>query len=709
MASPIAVFGTPDTEADAEAEEAKDEEDIDWIPAFAFLGSRLVQRPGLIALTVFLGLLSSAANVLSLSLIFPFIETLQGGSGGLASESRLGFLIPYFQQFSTRTQVQLVAAGLFATQLVKGVVKYLSSRLISYQRVLFDLNLRQDIFDQILALEMRYINQDKVANLYTILRQFSSDSASAAKRMLKFIPRSATLIGYLVAVVLVSWKLTLASLVLAGITLLAIEVIIRFIRRMSRKINVLRVRLKHRALESLNALKVIHTFGREDHARDRYREELRTYQSNKYRRTLASAAVTPVYNTLMMGMFAAILIAGTFLLDTSTATWVGLLSMFIIVLMRLMGPTGKFAKMKSTFSKRLPSVAKVADFLDESDKPFLDDGEVPYDGLDERLRLEDVWFRYDEEDEWALRGVDLEVPKGSTVALVGSSGAGKSTLVDLVARLYDPTEGRVRVDGRDLRDHRIRGWRRHLAVVGQDTFLFNESAMENIRYGRLDASDEEVREAARRANAHEFLVSLPDGYDTELGERGVRLSGGQKQRIAIARAILADPDLLLLDEATSSLDTDTEQQVQQALDDVSEDRTVIAIAHRLSTIQDADVIAVMEDGEIVERGTHDELIDQRGAYHRYVEMQELREGPARPGTNVDEADDEQVYVVPGDEEGWGVARRNGTELGRVELFAGSGEDFVDRGQNFCLVDEDGSATARIDGRVYEDVPVREDD
>lgn len=703
MATPINVFGNPDTEADAEAEKAKDGDDISWPEAFRFIGKRLAARPGLLALTVLLGLLSAAANVVSLSLIFPFIEALQGGSGALSESSKLAFLVPYFQQFSTTTQIQLVAGGLFVVQVVKGGVKYLSSRLISYQRVLFDLDLRQDIFDQVLDLEMRYINQDKVANLYTILRDFSSDSASAAKRVLKIIPRTANLVGYGVAMLLVSWKLTLAALVLAAITLKTIDFLIKIIRRMSRKLNVLRVRLKHRALESLNGLKVIHLFGREDFARQRYRDELRTYQSNKYQRQLASAGVSPIYSTLMVGMFAGILISGTLLLDTSGATWVGILSMFMIVLFRLMRPTSKFAKMKSTLSKRLPSVAQVSDFLERSDKPFLEDGDTPLESLEEGIELDDVWFQYQEDADWALAGVDLEIPKGQTVALVGSSGAGKSTLVDVVARLYDPTKGTVRVDGRDLRGYRTRDWRSRLAVVSQDTFLFNESAMENIRFGRLDASDEEVRQAARKANAHGFLSELQEGYDTTLGERGVRLSGGQKQRIAIARAILADPDLLILDEATSSLDTDTERQVQQALDDVSEDRTVLAIAHRLSTIQNADRIYVLEDGKVVEEGDHEELLERQGHYWRYVQMQDLT-GDGETGESPPPADEVYVLAEEGDE--WGIARRNGTEIGPVRVLETGNGGFSDRGDDFVLVEPDGSSTARIDGKVYEDVDVR---
>lgn len=688
-----------------------EEEDISWKDAFRFLGKRLLRHPGLVALTIFLGLLSAAASLVSVSLIFPFIDALQGGGGALSGQSKLAFLVPYFEQFDTRTQIQLIAVGLFLTQLFRGLISYLSGRLVSYQRILFDLDLRQDVFDQILDLEMRYINQDKVANLYTILRSFSSDSASAAKRMLKIVPRTASLAGYAIAMLLISWELTLAALVLAALTIKGIDTIIGYIRRMSRKLNVLRVRLKHRALESLNGIKVIHLFGREDYARERYHEELKTYQSNKYRQQSANAAVSPVYSTMMVGMFTGVLLAGTVVLDTSTATWVALLSTFMVVLFQLLTPTSKFAQMKTVLAKRLPSVAEVRDFVDRSGKPFLQDGEVPMESFEEGIEIEDVWFRYADDDDWALRGVDLEIPKGETVALVGSSGAGKSTLVDLVARLYDPEEGRIRVDGRDLRDYRTLDWRSRLAVVSQDTFLFNESVTENIRFGRLDATDEEVVSAAEKANAHGFIEGFPEGYETQLGERGVRLSGGQRQRIAIARAILADPDILILDEATSSLDTETERQVQEALNDVSQDRTVLAVAHRLSTIRDADKIAVLEDGQVVERGTHEQLIAQEGAYWRYVQMQDLlgdrepEESAPAPPRDDRAITDEPLYIVVKDGTGWGRVRTNGTTVGRVKILEGSTGVLSDDGEDFVVLEGDQPAVARIGDVVYEDIPV----
>jgi subfamily B ATP-binding cassette protein MsbA len=248
-------------------------------------------------------------------------------------------------------------------------------------------------------------------------------------------------------------------------------------------------------------------------------------------------------------------------------------------------------------------------------------GQHLYTAIEHGIRLEGVSFAYPGYENLVLKGVDLWVPKGTTLALVGASGAGKSTLADLLPRFYDPIEGRILIDGKDLREFDIRSLRQAMGIVSQDTYLFNASVRYNIAYGLKDAVEEQVIEAAKRANAYEFIVELPKGFDTEIGDRGVLLSGGQRQRLAIARALLRDPDILILDEATSALDTVSERLVQQAIEELCRDRTTIVIAHRLSTVQKAHQIAVLEQGRVVEIGNHEELLEKGGYYSRLYEMQ----------------------------------------------------------------------------------------
>jgi subfamily B ATP-binding cassette protein MsbA len=278
------------------------------------------------------------------------------------------------------------------------------------------------------------------------------------------------------------------------------------------------------------------------------------------------------------------------------------------------------------------ALESVADLLDTENKPYLTEGDQPAPPLQKEIQFESVDFAY-VPTERVLTDITFSIQHGKTTALVGASGAGKSTLADLVPRFYDPTAGRILYDGIDLRDLTVRSLRDRIAIVSQNTHIFNDTVAANIAYGTPDTNFARIREVAEQANALEFIEDLEEGFDTVLGERGVRLSGGQRQRIAIARAILEDPEILILDEATSSLDSISEKLVQQSLQRLMSDRTVLAIAHRLSTIENADWVVVLEDGEIVEQGTYADLIERRGQLWEYHSVQYQMAGSASPGPN----------------------------------------------------------------------------
>jgi subfamily B ATP-binding cassette protein MsbA len=293
---------------------------------------------------------------------------------------------------------------------------------------------------------------------------------------------------------------------------------------------------------------------------------------------------------------------------------------FMIIVMRLLPPLKQLSQMPTTAQQSLAAAERLFGVLDRATEPSMDRGTRVVDGFRAGIEFDSVTFAY--EDEPVLSDISFNAGRGDVVALVGPSGAGKSTLVDLIPRFYEPNAGAIRLDGVDTREIRLDSLRSLIGVVSQDTVLFNDTVLRNIAYGAAGSrSRDAIEQAARDANAHEFITRLPQGYDTVLGERGTRLSGGQRQRLAIARALLFDPPILILDEATSALDTESERLVQEAIDRLLEGRTVFVIAHRLSTVAHANTILVLDQGRIVERGTHDELLLRRGMYHRLHSLQ----------------------------------------------------------------------------------------
>jgi subfamily B ATP-binding cassette protein MsbA len=277
--------------------------------------------------------------------------------------------------------------------------------------------------------------------------------------------------------------------------------------------------------------------------------------------------------------------------------------------------------MNSVLQQSLAAAERVFKLLDTNVDIINKDGAIELKGFKDRLHFEDVWFKYNRDNGMVLKGINLEIKRGDVIALVGSSGGGKSTLVDTIPRFYDVTKGAIKIDGYNIQDLTLNSLRRQIGIVTQETILFNDTVKNNISYGRVDANMEEIWNAARSAHAHDFIVEMPSGYDTVIGERGVKLSGGERQRISIARAILKNPAILILDEATSSLDTESEKVVQKALENLMKDRTTFIIAHRLSTVLNADTIIVIDDGRIVETGRHEELLSLGGIYKRLYEMQ----------------------------------------------------------------------------------------
>ncbi|HEX7299990.1 MAG TPA: ABC transporter ATP-binding protein [Solirubrobacteraceae bacterium] len=370
--------------------------------------------------------------------------------------------------------------------------------------------------------------------------------------------------------------------------------------------------------ENIGGVRVVKSFAREDRQLRRFRDRVGRVFDQAMVSTRLQAFYNPFIGFLPQAGLAAILFYGGRQVIDGRLT-IGEFSAFYTYLLMLLSPMRTLGISLGLAQRATAAGARVYQILDRGPRVTSEPGAPGLPPGSGRVELRDVTLRYEGAARAALRDVDLDVPAGTTVALVGATGSGKTTLVQLIARLYDVTEGAVLVDGADVRDVDVAALRSEIAVVNDDPFLFSATVAENIAYARADATREEIELAARRAQAHDFIARLPDGYETRVGERGLTLSGGQRQRVAIARALLADPRILILDDATSSVDASTEQEIKQALREVMRGRTTFVIAHRLSTISLADTIVVLEDGEVIAAGNHDELLERSELYREIVE------------------------------------------------------------------------------------------
>ncbi|RMF26390.1 MAG: ATP-binding cassette domain-containing protein [Cyanobacteria bacterium J083] len=376
-------------------------------------------------------------------------------------------------------------------------------------------------------------------------------------------------------------------------------------------------------LEMLGGIILIKITANEEQEYKKIQRLIEEREKAQFNGQLISSLISPLNEISGIILVISIVVFGRILFEQQLQSdnVSGLLLTYLVILFRLLPFVGSLNGKRSQFASASTGLEITADFLRRDNKPYMPDGKKIYTQLSQSIDLLDVSFSYPKHNDLVLKGITLSIPKGKTVALVGSSGAGKSTIADLVPRFYDVTGGQITIDGIDIKEYNIASLRRAMGVVSQDTFLFSNTIRYNIAYGLEDVSESDIIMAAKRANAYEFIQKLAKGLDTEVGDRGIMLSGGQKQRIAIARALLRNPDILILDEATSALDTVSEKLVQQAIEELCKDRTTLVIAHRLSTVRNADKIVVLEQGKVVETGTHEELLALNGYYAKLNAMQ----------------------------------------------------------------------------------------
>ncbi len=494
---------------------------------------------------------------------------------------------------------------------------------------------RKLAFEHAVRLPLHRVHQIKSGGVASILREDAGAVAELIFSML-YNPWRAViqLIGSLVILAAIDWRLLLGSLVLLPIVALTHRTWIGRIRPLYRDIRLQRQDIDSTATESFAGMRVVRAFGRQRSEAARFTRNNHFMARQQLHVWWWARLIEIVWEILIPLASAALLLYGGWRVLEGQLS-LGDLMMFLFYLAMLLGPLAVLANSAAAFQSSLSGLDRILDLLAEPLEMDNSHGELLIKKNDVRgnIRLSNVSFRYPTASELVLEDINLDVQAGELIALVGRSGAGKTTLTNLIARFYDPTSGSIELDGIDLRDIDVESYRRLLGIVEQDVFLFDGTLADNIGYAVRHATAADIQRAAEAANAHEFIETLDDGYDTIIGERGIRLSGGQRQRIAIARALLADPRILILDEATSNLDSESERLIQQSLVTLMRGRTSFVIAHRLSTIIHADRIVVLDGGRIVQVGAHHELLDQDGAYRQMVDVQTLAEGPLTPSAS----------------------------------------------------------------------------
>ena len=504
--------------------------------------------------------------------------------------------------------------------LVRGSSNLISQSAFAWVSGKLVLDLRRLMFDRLLVLPTTYFDTHVTGNIVSLITFNVTQVTSAATKVLMVLVRdSVTVLGLLAYMLYLNWKLSLLVFLLLPVIVVVVNVLAKRLRRLSRELQSNMGELTHVLEETVKGHKLVKVFGAESQEQARFWDTANWVRRLNFKQKVADAVSMPVVEGIAATMIALLIYVGTGQTGQEPLT-VGEFVSFLAALGLLFPPIKRLTGINQPLQRGIAAAETIFGLLDEA--PELDEGSVALGRVSGKLAFRNVNFTYPLGEERALKDVSFDISPGETVALVGPSGSGKTTIAALIPRFYEAEEGAILVDDQDIEEVTRRSLRDNISYVGQESILFNDTVAANIAYG-MDRLPEgsELRRVAEAAHALEFIERLPDGFDTMVGEDGVRLSGGQKQRIAIARALLKDAPILILDEATSSLDTASERHVQEALKNLTENRSTIVIAHRLSTVEHADCILVLKQGRIIEQGTHADLVDQGGEYSKLYKNQ----------------------------------------------------------------------------------------
>ena len=572
--------------------------------------------------TVGCNIAAAVLDVFTFTLLIPFLDKLFNQPSRETGISQLQERVigPFLQAADPSTLLRNIIIVILVAVALKNMFVWVSGQLGAQLQEFVTRDLRNALYSHLQRLPLGFFVRTKTGDILArVLNDTQQTKQVITQAVTQSLQSAAVVVVTIFALVKISWRLTLLALVVAPILIGLLQPLLRKLRKGHRKLSNQYGEMTAVVQESVSGIRLVKSFGGEQYEEERFRDGSGRYARGMVRVTRLSVLAQPITETVGTAIAVAILWVGARMVDSGALTGSVLIT-FLILVMRMLQPLKQLSQVPTTAQQSLAAAERIFEVIDSPTEASLDRGGITSATFERALEFERVSFAY--ADEPVLTDVSLVAPKGQVIALVGASGAGKSTLVDLIPRFYEPTAGRILLDGVDTREIALPALRSLIGIVSQDTVLFNDTVRNNLAYGAAAKyTDAQIEAAARAANAHRFIAELPDGYDTILGERGTRLSGGQRQRLSIARALLVDPPILILDEATSALDTESERLVQEAIDRLLEGRTVFVIAHRLSTIAHADQILVMDRGRVVEHGTHGALLARRGHYHRLHALQ----------------------------------------------------------------------------------------